>query len=274
MKSAYNLPIHDKQLFSRLSTQLFFSLTLSIFIFQMLSASAFSAQVTLAWDPNTDSDTAGYKLYYGEASGSYSQVIDVGDTTSYTVTNLTNGNTYYFTSTAYDATGNESEHSNEVIKTLVQQYTLTASTSGTGTGTITGTGISCSNICLNTYNAGTIVTLTATPDAGATFTGWSGGACTGSGQCVFNMNATKSVTALFKSNTFTITAKNGTGGSISPAGAVSVKSGSSQTFTITPISTYRIANVIVDRKSVGVVTNYTFNNVKGNHTITVTFKRR
>jgi len=240
----------------------------------MLTANAFSAQVTLAWDPNTDSETPGYKLYYGEASGSYSQVIDVGDTTSYTVTNLTNGNTYYFTTTAYDAAGNESEHSNEVSKTLVQQYTLTASKSGTGTGTITGTGISCGNLCLNKYSAGTIVTLTATPDAGATFTGWSGGACAGSGRCVFNMNATKSVTALFKSNTFTITAKNGTGGSISPAGAVSVKSGSSQTFTITPISAYRIASVIVDGKSVGVVTNYTFNNVKGNHLITVTFKRR
>jgi hypothetical protein len=38
--------------------------------------------------------------------------------------------------------------------------------------------------------------LTATPDAGSIFGGWSGGGCTGTGQCVMNMNANKTVTAL------------------------------------------------------------------------------
>jgi len=67
---------------------------------------AYSARVTLEWDPNTEPDLAGYKLYYGTASG-YAQVIDVGNTTMYTVTNLTAGVTYYFAVTAHDASGHE-----------------------------------------------------------------------------------------------------------------------------------------------------------------------
>jgi hypothetical protein len=43
---------------------------------------AYSAQVTLEWDPNTEPDLGGYKLYYGNASGDYAEVIDVGNTTN------------------------------------------------------------------------------------------------------------------------------------------------------------------------------------------------
>ena len=68
---------------------------------------AYSARVTLEWDPNAEPDLAGYKLYYGTASRDYAQVIDVGDTSTYTVTNLTAGDTYYFAVTAHDASGHE-----------------------------------------------------------------------------------------------------------------------------------------------------------------------
>ena len=44
---------------------------------------AYSAQVTLEWDPNAEPDLAGYKVYYGYASGNYSQVIDVGNQASW-----------------------------------------------------------------------------------------------------------------------------------------------------------------------------------------------
>jgi hypothetical protein len=270
---AYDLLKSEKLYFSRFFALLLLSLTTFISISYIFTPDAFPAQVTLAWDPNTGSDTAGYKLYYGNASENYSQVIDVANTTLYTVNNLTNGNTYYFAVTAYDTSGYESAHSNELSKTIVQQYTLTASKSGTGTGTITGTGLSCGNICLNIYSVGTIVTLTASPNPGSTFAGWSGGVCTGNGQCMLNMTANTSVLALFNSNTYTITAKIGAGGSISPSGAVSVSSGSSQTFTISPRTGYRVASVTVDGKSVGVVTTYTFNSVTANHRITVTFRR-
>jgi fibronectin type 3 domain-containing protein len=63
---------------------------------------------------------AGYRVYWGSSSGSYSQAlgagINTGSTTSYTVTGLTVGRTYYFAVTAYDAAGNESAFSGEVSK--------------------------------------------------------------------------------------------------------------------------------------------------------------
>jgi hypothetical protein len=156
----------------------------------------------------------------------------------------------------------------------VQQYGLTSSKGGTGTGTITGTGINCGNECANTYNAGTIVMLTATPEAGSIFGGWSRGGCAGTGQCVMNMNANRTVTALFNAATYTIKAQSGAGGRISPAGAVLVKRGSDRTFTIIPNPRYRIANVTVDGASAGAVSTYTFRNVTANHWIAATFRKR
>jgi hypothetical protein len=68
-----------------------------------------------------------------------------------------------------------------------------------------------------------------------------------------------------------ITASAGTGGSISPSGAVGVANGTDQTFTITPNSGYQIADVLVDGVSVGAVTSYPFTNVTTTHTISATF---
>jgi hypothetical protein len=44
-----------------------------------------AAEVTLAWDANTEPDLAGYMIYYGFTSRSYDWVVDVGDQTTYTV---------------------------------------------------------------------------------------------------------------------------------------------------------------------------------------------
>ncbi|MEI6206550.1 MAG: DUF1566 domain-containing protein [Desulfuromonadales bacterium] len=77
--------------------------------------------------------------------------------------------------------------------------TLTLSkSSGSGAGTITSnpTGISCGVTCSANYTIGTQVTLTAAPDNGSTFTGWSG-ACSGTGTCVVTMDMAKSVGAKF-----------------------------------------------------------------------------
>lgn len=72
------------------------------------------AQATLEWDPNSESDLAGYKMYVGTASGVHGAPIDVGLVTTYTVTNLQSGSTYYFAVTAYNTAGLESGKSNEV----------------------------------------------------------------------------------------------------------------------------------------------------------------
>ena len=83
------------------------------------SANAHAGQVTLAWDANTDPELGGYKLYYGQTSGNYSANVNVGNQTSYTLTALTAGQTYYFAVKAYDRLGqNESAFSNAVQATI------------------------------------------------------------------------------------------------------------------------------------------------------------
>ena len=71
-----------------------------------------------------------------------------------------------------------------------------------------------------------------------------------------------------------ITATAGDNGRITPTGDVAVPKGESETFTITPDSGYRIKDVLVDGKSVGAVSTYTFENVVDNHTIHATFARK
>ena len=64
-------------------------------------------------------------------------------------------------------------------------------------------------------------------------------------------------------------------GKIAPAaGTITVPKGESKTFTITPDSGYHIKDVLVDGKSVGAVSTYTFENVVDNHTIHATFARK
>ena len=70
---------------------------------------------------------------------------------------------------------------------------------------------------------------------------------------------------------YTIKATAGVNGAISPSGSVSVRSGKDQTFTITPDKGYAISDVKIDGKSVGA--SYTFENVKGNHTIKAIFMK-
>ncbi|MFQ5960521.1 MAG: PKD domain-containing protein [Candidatus Methylomirabilales bacterium] len=75
---------------------------------------ATAGSVSLMWDPNTEGDLGGYKVHVGTASRTYSQDIDVGHVTSFTVSNLADGQTYFFAVTAYDVMANESGFSSEV----------------------------------------------------------------------------------------------------------------------------------------------------------------
>lgn len=73
-------------------------------------------------------------------------------------------------------------------------YTLTVQVSGNGS--VTGNGIACGADCMESYPAGTVVALTATPAQGFVFSGWSG-ACTGTGECSVTLTSDQSVTATF-----------------------------------------------------------------------------
>ncbi len=251
-----------------------------IFTYSLISStdSAFAAQVTLGWDPDTSPGVAGYEIYWGTVSKNYSWSANAGAQTTYTVSSLTQGATYYFATTAYDATGNQSALSNEVSYTVPSACTYTISPAsqsfgaGGGAGTVTVTaGSKCS---WTTSNSSSWISIT------------SGASGTGSGTVAYSVAANTGTTSntagltvagqLFTvteagTPTYTITASAGTGGSISPAGNVSVNGGANQSFTITPAAGYKVSNVLVDGASVGAVNSYTFTNVSASHTISASF---
>ncbi|MGA2782341.1 MAG: CFI-box-CTERM domain-containing protein [Smithella sp.] len=98
-----------------------------------------------------------------------------------------------------------------VYAKFIPVYSLTVTKSGTGSGTVTSSpsGINCGSTCSASYNSGTSVTLTASPNSGYTFTGWSGGGCSGTSTCTVTMTAATTVTATFSTsggggNSFTL----------------------------------------------------------------------
>jgi hypothetical protein len=233
------------------------------------------AQVTLTWDPNSETDLAGYEIYYGTSSGNYQWNIDVGNVTIYTLTGLNPGMTYYIAATAYNTSGYESGYSNEVsFFTGSCTYTISPSSAsfsaagGSGSVTVT-TQAGC--------NWGT--------SAAPSWVSVNSGAGLGSGTMRYTVSSNTGTTRIASLTvagnvftiteagvqTYTITASSGSGGSISPSGQVSVQSGAVQTFTITPNTGYKVADVIVDGVSQGAITSYTFSAVSTNHTISATF---
>lgn len=80
----------------------------------LMALSAFGVDVMLAWDPSPGTNIASYTIYVGEASGMYSQRVNAGNVTNFTVTGLSEGVTHYFVATATDTSGLESDFSNEV----------------------------------------------------------------------------------------------------------------------------------------------------------------
>lgn len=128
---------------------------------------------------------------------------------------------------------------------------------------ITGYTISGSNSKTVTAKAGDTYTITFTYTKNNTSGGGSSGGGGGGGG-----GGSSTVSS------YTIKASAGANGTISPNGSVSVARGKDQTFTISAINGYRIADVLVDGKSVGNVSTYTFENVKANHTIQAKFVKQ
>ena len=88
--------------------------------FGMLCSVAHLAEagtVTLGWDPNTEADLAGYKLYYGNSPGvpqSYTHTVPINNRSATSWELSLSAGIYYFALTALDSAGNESGFSNEV----------------------------------------------------------------------------------------------------------------------------------------------------------------
>ncbi|ESS72439.1 PDK repeat-containing protein [Methyloglobulus morosus KoM1] len=180
------------------------SILLGLFLF-LVSSYVFAGALNLAWDPSTSTGVAGYKLYYGQASKNYTSSVDVGNTTSYQMTGLTAGSTYFFALKAYNAAKSiESSFSNEASATISATTTLTAdftasqsSTSSTiESFTSTVTGIPSGTVPSYAWNFGDNTTSTAsnptkTYAAAGTYT--------------VNLNVTAGTTSAAKSKAITVT---------------------------------------------------------------------
>ena len=95
------------------------------FIFFVLFAqTAWAANVTLTWDRNQEPDIAGYRIYWGTSSRNYQNSATVYDSATqpleryYEVQGLEEGRTYYFAVTAFDLANQESDFSDEILKSI------------------------------------------------------------------------------------------------------------------------------------------------------------
>ena len=86
-----------------------------------------------------------------------------------------------------------------------------------------------------------------------------------------NITASHTISATFEIMTYTITTGAGSGGSVTPSGVLTLNHGSAQSFSFQPVTGYRISDVRVDNVSVGTPSEYTFNNINANHTVSVQF---
>jgi len=72
---------------------IFFRTSAIIFFTILLSQFATARPITLAWDPNPEPSLKGYRIYLGTVSGTYSEITDIGNTTTTTLTALVSGDT-------------------------------------------------------------------------------------------------------------------------------------------------------------------------------------
>jgi hypothetical protein len=239
---------------------------LILFIFILALASilfahpALSAEVSIAWNP-VATQVASYKVYYGPSTRNYTSSMDVGNETAATLQDLSTS-TYYIAITYYTDSGAQSGFSPELVI-----YPLTSSAGAGGTISPSGTFFQAQ---------GASQTFTITPSAGYTTAsvqvdGKSAGAV--GSYTLTGISAPHTITATFAASfaDYNITATAGSNGSISPSGSITVPSGGSLTFAISPNAGYSVGSVVVDGKDAGAVTSYTFSGVKTDHTISAIF---
>ena len=240
---------------------------LSFFIF--LIPNSFAAQLRIAWDPNTEPDLAGYEVFFGTAPRSYGTPINVGNVTTYTFTELTSGQTYYFAVRAYDSSNNESGFSNEVSGTateLSQNYSFTVGTNIPGVQFVVD-GNTYSSSQTFTWTAGSAHTLSVTsPQPGLSgtryvFSTWSDGGA--QSHNITAPSANSAYMANFATQYSLTTSVSPVGaGTASPSGTGWYGSGQSVSVTATANSGYNFAGWTGDLSGTSTPASVTMNGPK------------
>jgi hypothetical protein len=119
---------------------------------------------------------------------------------------------------------------NVVANFALRTFAVTAAAAPVGAGTLTGSG---------SYPIGTVATLTATPDATHTFTGWSGDLSSAANPLSFAVSRTMNLIANFAPTRFALTTTAGSGGSVTPGGTYAA--GTVVTVAATPDALHRFS---------------------------------
>jgi hypothetical protein len=243
-----------------------------------------SNQINLSWKDNSTNETGFNVERSTVSSGPYSVIADLGaNVTTYSDKGLTQNTTYYYRVQAYNTSTSGTVYSSYTSVVSKKTASLAAPS------TLTAAVISSTQIKLSwrdntsyetayeieraTSTGGpysvigsvgvNVITYADTVPAQNTTYYYRVRAYDGTNYSLYSSVVNATIIA--------ITASAGTGGAISPSGAVWVKPGASQTFTITSNAGYQIASVIVDGVSVGAKSTYTFTNVTTGHTIMANF---
>jgi hypothetical protein len=162
----------------------------------LVGLEAQGAQLELSWVDNS-AGQAYVSVERKPAGGAYEGVATLAaGLTTYTDAAVVSGAVYCYRVQAYDEAG-ASGYSNEACGAAAQRLDVAVAVAGSGMVTSSPAGITCGADCTESFASGTVVMLAATPAAGAVFTGWSGGGCSGTAPCTVTGNAPVTVTAAF-----------------------------------------------------------------------------
>jgi len=82
-----------------------------------LALTAGDSSIHASWNANTETDLAGYLIYWGTNASSLDNTQDVGNVTNYNFAGLNNDTTYHIAIAAYDLAGNTSNSSSTIEAT-------------------------------------------------------------------------------------------------------------------------------------------------------------
>ena len=173
-------------------------------------ADAFGGSLTLAWNnPSAGADGISVERRTGASGGDFA-VIGTADpsATEFTDTSAADGLLYCYRVRAFTAS-EYSDYSNVACGQIgvagPATVALSLGAAGSGGGAIVGaaSGITCVGSCSYQLAPGASVVLTALPDPGSSFAGWSGAGCSGTGSCAATLSADAAVTAIFAAQPIT-----------------------------------------------------------------------
>jgi sulfur relay (sulfurtransferase) complex TusBCD TusD component (DsrE family) len=256
--------------------------------FLLLTALITSVQatgsVTLAWNRSSNTNVAGYNIYYGGASGTYTNEISAGNATNATVSGLVQGTTYYFAVTTCAASGMESPFSSEISYTVpssnnLPTITLTAPSNGAGytapatinlAASVTTNGHSITKVQF--YNGATLLGEDTSAPYSFTWSNVSSGSYTLTARVVYDAGSTvasslANVTVANPAPTVALTAPSNGAGYTAPATINLAASVTTNGHSITKVQFYNGATLLGEDTSAPY--SFTWNNVgSGNYSLT------